>query len=85
MSPVIKLNQVEEGSILNKEKFPSCELVDSHLYLSVCTRVDIAQFVEVLARHMSEPALEHWPAAKAANSILRTPVLFDLFIAVLQV
>jgi hypothetical protein len=83
MSPVIKLNQA--GSTLNKEKFPFCELVDSHLYLSVCTRANIAQFVGVLARHMTEPALEHWPAAKAASGILQTPVLSDLFIAVLQV
>ena len=65
MSPAIKLTQPEEGSILDKEKFQFCELVGSLLYLSACTRPDIAQSVGVLARCMAKPAMEHWTAAKA--------------------
>jgi len=65
MSPAIKLTQAEEGSMLDKEKFQFCELVGSLLYLSVCTRPDIAQSVGVLARYMAKPAMEHWTAAKA--------------------
>ena len=65
MSPAIKLTQVEDGAILDKEKFQYCELVGSLLNLSVCTRPDIAQSVGVLARYMAKPAMEHWTAAKA--------------------
>jgi len=43
MSPAIKLTQAEEGSMLDNKKFQFCELVGSLLYLSVCTRPDIAQ------------------------------------------
>ena len=69
MSPATKLTQAEEGTVLNKEKFQYCELVGSLLYISICTRPDIAQSVGVLARHMAKPAMEHWTAA--AKAVLR--------------
>ena len=65
MSPSVRIIQAEEDKLLDKEVYRYSELVGSLLYLSVCTRPDIAQAVGVLARHMAKPCLEHWTAAKA--------------------
>ena len=65
MSPNVQVIQAKEGQMLDKEVYRYSELVGSLLYLSVCTRPDIAQAVGVLARHMARPSMEHWTAAKA--------------------
>jgi hypothetical protein len=54
---------VRDGEPLDREKFPYSELVESLLYLSVCTRPDIAQAVGVLARFPSAPTEAHWRVA----------------------
>jgi hypothetical protein len=54
----------KEGEALDTTKYPYATLVGSLLYLSICTRPDIAQAVGVLARHMAAPTMEHWLAAK---------------------
>ena len=46
-----------------KEK-PYKELVGSLMYLTTCTRPDIAQAVGKLCRFMSNPGMQHWTAAK---------------------
>ena len=43
---------------------PYAALVGSLLYLSQCTRPDIAFAVGVLCRFMQQPGVEHWTAAK---------------------
>lgn len=57
-----------EGDPLDTSVYPYCELVGGLLYLSVCTRPDIAQAVGALARYMSHPMDAHWRGAK---SVLR--------------
>lgn len=53
-----------EGEPLDTVKYPYAELVGSLLYLTVCTRPDLAQSVGVLSRYMSKPTMQHWQAAK---------------------
>ena len=65
MNSNIKLTQAEESDILDKDTYRYSELVGSLLYLSVCTRPDIAQAVGALTRYMAKPSMEHWTAAKA--------------------
>lgn len=62
MAPNVKLTK-DGGELLDKTKFPYMELVGSLLYLSVCTRPDIAYSVGVLSRYMATPTLEHWKTA----------------------
>ncbi len=44
-------------------RFPYNECVGSLLYLSVCTRPDIAQAVGALAHYMAAPTVAHWEVA----------------------
>jgi hypothetical protein len=53
----------KEGEPLDTVRFPYSECVGSLLYLSVCTRPDIAQVVGALARYMAAPTIAHWEAA----------------------
>ena len=62
MDPGVKLTK--EGEPLDTEQFPYSTLVGSLLYLSVCTRPDIAQAVGALSRYMAKPTKQHWTAAK---------------------
>jgi hypothetical protein len=48
---------------LDTERFPYTECVGSLLYLSVCTRPDIAQAIGALARYTAGPPEAHWEAA----------------------
>ncbi len=52
-----------DGEPLDMVRYPYSEVVGSLLYLSVCTRPDIAQSVGALARYMSAPSVEHWRLA----------------------
>jgi hypothetical protein len=50
---------MRDGEPLDREKLPYSKLVESMLYLTVCTWADIAQAVGVLARYMSAPTKAH--------------------------
>jgi hypothetical protein len=64
-SALISLGEkmVRDGKPLDRAKYPYNELVGSLLYLTVCTRLDIAQAVGVLGRYMSVPTEAHWRVA----------------------
>ena len=55
---------VKEGEPLDRQANGYAQLVGSLMYLSVCTRPDIAQAVGALARYMAAPTVAHWQAAK---------------------
>ena len=57
-----------DDELLDTTLYHYSELIGSLLYLSVCTRPDIAQAVGALSRFMAKPTAEHWTAAK---SVLR--------------
>jgi hypothetical protein len=57
-----------DGEPLDMGEHPYLELIESLLYLSVCTRPDIAYAVGALSRYMSAPTTDHW---RAAMGILR--------------
>jgi hypothetical protein len=59
----IKISK-DEGETLDTRDHHYSKLVGSLLYLSVCTRPDIAQAVGALARYMSKPTTQQWQAAK---------------------
>jgi hypothetical protein len=61
----------KEGTALDTARYPYAGLVGSLLYLSICTRPDIAQAVGALARHMAAPTLEQWIAAKHVLKYLK--------------
>ncbi len=53
-----------EGEPLDQATHSYTHMVGSLLYLSVCTRPDIAQAVGVLSKYMAAPTTVHWQAAK---------------------
>lgn len=77
MSPAIKLVKTEPNDEA-ATNFPYRELIGSLLYLSVCTRPDIAFAVGALARHMSKPSSEHWAAAKDVLRYLSSTERFGI-------
>jgi hypothetical protein len=62
LSPAAKLTK--DGEPLDTTAYGYAQLIGSLMYLSVCTRPDIAQAVGALARYMASPTAAHWQAAK---------------------
>ncbi len=63
MSTALKLQR--DGEELDTEHYKYCEVIGSLLYLSVCTRPDIAYAVGALARYTQQPTEQHWQATMA--------------------
>ena len=53
-----------DGELLDKDTYTHTHLIGSLLYLSFCTRLDIAQAVGALSKYMAEPTVVHLQAAK---------------------
>ena len=53
------------------QKIHYASAVGSLLYAQVCTRPDIAFIVGVLGRHLSNPGVDHWKAAKRVMRYLK--------------
>ena len=71
--PLNAVNDLTEGdnTPLDQSRHTYRQLVGSVLYLSMCTRPDIAQAVGALSRFCSDPCESHWTAAKALLRYLR--------------
>jgi hypothetical protein len=54
----------EDHELLDTTLYPYSAVIGSLLYLSVCTRPDLAQAVGSLARYMARPGIKHWQAVK---------------------
>ena len=62
---------LEDGEELDVQQYPYGSLVGGMLYLSVCTRPDIAHAVGVLSKYMTKPKTTHWNAAKGVLRYLK--------------
>ena len=65
----VQLSQ-DIGDPLDVQTYTYSNLVGSLLYLSVCTRPDIAFAVGVLSKFMSKPTTVHWHTAKGVMQYL---------------
>lgn len=70
LSTGMQLSQ-DSGEELDMERYPYGSLIGGMLYLSVCTRPDIAHAVGVLSKYMAKPRTTHWNAAKGVLRYLK--------------
>jgi hypothetical protein len=68
LQPKVKFGPAEEGTVVQDMQQWYASTVGSLLYLVVCTRPDLAYAVGMLARHTSQPTMEH---VKALKGVLR--------------
>ena len=78
MSTSVKLVKGNADDALDTQTCGYCELVGSLLYLTVCTRPDIAQAVGALTRYMAYPSEVHWSAAKTVLRYLSGTLDFGI-------
>ena len=51
------------------ENIPYASVVESLMYVMLCTRPDIPYVVSVMSRYESNPSMEHWTTVKCILSI----------------
>ena len=77
ISLATKLTQ-NDGDDLDTSVYTYSNLVGSLLYLSICTRPDIAQAVGALSKYMSSPTTVHWQVAKGVLRYLAGTVGYSI-------
>jgi hypothetical protein len=77
LSPSIQLS-LGCGEPLDTTVYAYSTLIGSLLYLSVCTRPDIAYSVGALAKYMAKPTMAHWTAAKGVLRYLKGTADFGI-------
>jgi hypothetical protein len=77
LSPSTQLSSAS-GELLDTAEYTYSALVGSLLYLSVCTRPDIAFGVGALAKYMAKPTTAHWSAAKGMLRYLKGTADFGI-------
>ena len=69
MKPSIHLEKIKETQVLTTK--PYRQVIGCLVYLTVCTRPDIAFAVSVLSKFLSAPTEDHWKAAMRVVAYLR--------------
>ena len=77
LNAAVKLHK-DEGDVLDQAKYPYSQLVGSLIYLSNCTRPDIAYAVGALAKYMVLPTTVHWNAAMGVLRYLGGTVVYGV-------
>lgn len=64
LTPCVKLRRATDDDLeeVKEEHIPWCSAVGSLMYLSQCTRPDLAHDVGVLSQHLDRPGRKYWDA-----------------------
>jgi hypothetical protein len=52
-------------------KVPYCSVIDSLMYVMVCSRPDLSYAMSIVSKYMSNPGKEHWRAVQWIFRFLR--------------
>ena len=56
---------------VNRDRIPYASVIESFMYVMLCTRLDIVHALSVTSRYLVDPSLEHWKAVKCILMYLR--------------
>lgn len=59
-----RMSPSSEEEMIEMSRVPYESVVESLMFVMICTKPDIAHVVEVVSRYMVEPGREHWEAVK---------------------
>ena len=76
LEPNVKFSKAQEPSTKEEEQkmedIPYRQAIGSLMYLMVSTRPDIASSIQVFAKYMQNPGIEHWEGVKRVFRYLKT-------------